>query len=255
MDRLYARNNYGSIIFGKTIVPIIESLFLDPTNTLKEKSESYHCKALECLYAIFIRNSLSLFNSCSQSIELSQSLFTIRYIIEIVADTAYLSKHPDNIKRFRTIYKKYQKTKISGITELGDYFEKFIICRSNKDGNIQTKTLERIECSLDEKTTKIYKFLCGFTHVNYMAALMDMNFAEKGNLQSFLFLRPILGEYPKYLETMLKASFVLSGQEYDLGFDKKIEENFGVALKSIERLLAKAYLQGGKEEKIINIGL
>jgi len=88
-----------------------------------------------------------------------------------------------------------------------------------------------------------------------MAILIDMNFAEKGNLQSFLLLRPILREYPKYLKAMLKASCMLSGQEYNSKLDKKIEEKFDIALKNIEQLLMEDCLQSSKEEQIINIGL
>lgn len=229
LDRDYMLNNYGACASNKYLIPIILKIFLEP-NHIPSSSLTFSCKAIECLYAVFIRNSIVLFNLCSQSLYFTQAISSLRYIMEISADLDYISKHSKNIYDFQKTFNKHKNENVEQFSDISEFFNKF---RLRNEAGANTITMRRIVECLGKDIGKEYETLCGFTHVNYAGALMDLNMSKRGNLQSYLFLAPLLERYPLYLKTVIEASFRMEGVEYDGRYDKKIDDGFENATKLI----------------------
>lgn len=245
IDRNYMLNNYGACASNKHLIPIILKIFLEP-NHIPSSNSSFSCKAMECLYAVFIRNSIALFNLCSQSLYFTQAISSLRYIIEISADLDYISKHSKNINDFKKTFNKHKNKNVEQFTDVSEFFNKF---RIHNEAGKNTITTERIAECLGEDVGKEYETLCGFTHVNYAGALMDLNMSKREDLQSYLFLAPLLERYPLYFRTVIEAASRIEGFEYDGRYDKEIDDGFEKTTKLIRKLLSRDFIISNNKSK------
>lgn len=252
MNGVYTRNNYGAIAFNRYLWPILEQIFLEPNDNSIQVRDDYSNHGFGCWCALFCRNSMVLFSSCSQSIEVSQTLFTMRFIMEIAADFNFISKYPDNLPRFRNIYKKYQDNKISSYIDFVPEINRYRLCKYNEDGKkADTSTMDRISECFGENGIEIYKFLCGFTHLNYIGGILDMRFAGSGNLNAFRFVLPVLKMYPDCLEIMAKSAFLITGHTLPKNLDRNIDNKFDNTVTLIKRLLTNEFLANNAKKKTV----
>lgn len=250
MMGIYSTNNYGSAAFNKYLWPVIDYIFLDADDRSLRVGANYSNKGFECWCALFCRNSMVLFRSCSQSIELSQTLFTIRLIMEISADFYFISKFPDNLYRFKTIYKKHQKNVVSSYKDFVPEIERYKLCDYSEEGKkSEISTKERVRICFGEEGLKTYEYLCGFTHLNYIGGILDMRFAGAGNLQAFRFVLPLLRVYPECLKIMSKSAYLVSGYTFPKEIDDEIDEKFNKTILQINRSLSEELIFGNSSKK------
>lgn len=245
MTGIHSINDYGSSAFNKYLWPVIDHIFLDVDDRSLKVGANYSNRGFECWCALFCRNSMVLFRSCSQSIELSQTLFTIRLIIEISADFYFMSKFPENLSRFRKIYKKHQKNIISSYKDFVPEIDRYRLCSYSEDGRKkEIGTEDRVRMCFGEEGLKTYKYLCGFTHLNYIGGILDVRFAGAGNLQAFRFVLPLLRVYPECLKIMSKSAYSVSGYTFPKEIDDDIDEKFNKTILQINRSLSKELIFG-----------
>lgn len=245
MKGIHSRNNYGGIAFNKHLWPIIERVFLEEGPEGRRVGVDYSNKGFECWCALFCRNSMVLFSSCSQSIELSQTLFTLRYIMEIVADFYCISRYPENMSIFKEIYKNNQDNKITSYKDFCPEISRYKIYKYADDGeSIDTSTKGRIKDCFGDEGEKTYDYLCSFTHLNYIGGILDMRFSSNGNLQSFRFVLPLLKLYPKCLISMVESSSLITGVGLDEDISGEVNNRFESTILSINQSLSQELLFG-----------
>lgn len=250
MRGIHSINNYGSAAFNKYLWPVIDYIFLDSDDRSIKIGEDYSNRGFECWCALFCRNSIVLFRCCSQSIELSQTLFTIRLIMEISADFYFMSKFPDNLSRFNKIYKKHQKNIISSYKDFVPEIDRYRLCSYLEDGRKkELGTEDRVRMCFGEEGLKTYKYLCGFTHLNYIGGILDMRFASGGNLQAFRFVLPLLKIYPECLKIMSKSAYLVTGYTFPEETNDDIDEMFNKTIMQINRLLSEEFLFGNAKNE------
>lgn len=243
MRAVLSINNYGNKSFEKHFLPILNRFFSE----LKEAGDEDGADIVFGYWAsLFYRNSLVLFDSCSKALFLSQSLFTIRLLLEIAADISFISKYPDNLKQFKQIHSSFKEKHFNPeIMHLE--IKKYQICKYKAEGKVEkTSTRDRIQAAFGADTLNKYDYLCGFTHLNYQGCLMDINYSMEGNIGSFELLLPCLKLYSQAFTAMVKSVGKLcnisSFGEFD---EQKINKLIEATISEIhEKLIAEATIRG-----------
>lgn len=243
MKAILSINNYGNKSFEKHFLPILNKFFSDLRNAGDKDGADI---IFGYWVSLFYRNSLVLFDNCSKALFLSQSLFTIRLLLEIAADVSFISKYPENIKSFKKIHSSFDEKDFDPeIMHLE--IKKYKICKYRADGEIKTtSSRDRIQAAFGTDTLNKYDYLCGFTHLNYQGCLMDINYSMEGNIGSFELLLPCLKLYSQAFTVMVKSVGKLcnisSFGEFD---EQKINKLIEATISEIhEKLITEATTRG-----------
>ena len=239
MKAILSINNYGNKSFEKHFLPILHKFFSE----LKEAGDKNSADIVFGYWvSLFYRNSLVLFDNCSKALFLSQSLFTIRLLLEIAADASYINKYPENLKSFKEIHDSFREKNFDPET-MHLEINKYRIYKYKANGKIEkTSSRDRIQAAFGTDVLNKYDYLCGFTHLNYQGCLMDINYSMEGNIGSFELLLPCLKLYSQAFMVMVKSIGKLCSIDSFSEFDEqKINRLIEATISEIhEKLITEA---------------
>lgn len=167
-------------------------------------------------WATYIKNSVILLELMLIDKYSNQSAFTMRMLMEISADVLFMSQNQSNVDTFREYY-VYDPEKIKDSTyqDFVDVADKLIL--KDDERHKKTTTTDRIEIAFGSEGLKYYKYLCCYTHLNYIGVIKDIDFSIDRN-SSMDYRLEFVKYYPDTFMAMIRAAENFSG-ENDL-FDK-----------------------------------
>ncbi len=167
-------------------------------------------------WAAYIKNSVILLELMLIDKYSNQSAFTMRILMEISADVMFMSQNKDNVDTFRKHYvfdpDKIKKSTYQDFVKISDK----LVLKDNKT-NEATTTKDRIKRVFGNEGLKYYKYLCCYTHLNYLGVIKDIDYSiDKNNSMDYRL--EFVKYYPDTFVAMVRAAENFSG-ENDL-FDK-----------------------------------
>lgn len=167
-------------------------------------------------WATYIKNSVILLELMLIDKYSNQSAFTMRMLMEISADVLFMSQNQSNVDTFREYY-VYDPEKIKDSTyqDFVDVADKLIL--KDDERHKKTTTTDRIKIAFGSEGLKYYKYLCCYTHLNYIGVIKDIDFSIDRN-SSMDYRLEFVKYYPDTFMAMIRAAENFSG-ENDL-FDK-----------------------------------
>ena len=161
-------------------------------------------------WATYIKNSVILLELMLIDKYSNQSAFTMRMLMEISADVLFMSQNKDNIDTFRKHY-IYNPDKIKNST-----YQDFIkisdrlILKDNKTHE-KTTTMDRVKKAFGNEGLKYYKYLCCYTHLNYIGVIKDIDYSIDKN-SSMNYRLEFVKYYPDTFIAMIRAAENFSGE-------------------------------------------
>lgn len=167
-------------------------------------------------WATYIKNSVILLELMLIDKYSNQSAFTMRMLMEISADVLFMSQNQSNVDTFREYY-VYDPEKIKDSTyqDFVNVADKLIL--KDDERHKKTTTADRIKIAFGSEGLKYYKYLCCYTHLNYIGVIKDIDFSIDRN-SSMDYRLEFVKYYPDTFMAMIRAAENFSG-ENDL-FDK-----------------------------------
>ncbi len=167
-------------------------------------------------WATYIKNSVILLELMLIDKYSNQSAFTMRMLMEISADVLFMSRNQNNVDVFRKYY-VYDPDKIKNSTyqDFVGVADKLILKDDEK--HQKTTTMDRVKLAFGNEGLKYYKYLCCYTHLNYIGVIKDIDCSiDKNNSMDYRL--EFVKYYPDTFVAMVRAAENFSG-ENDL-FDK-----------------------------------
>lgn len=159
-------------------------------------------------WALYTKNSVVFFELMLVDKYSNQAAFTMRILMEISADSLYLSKHPEQIGKFRINYMRkpeiIKKCSYAKFVKLSNNYK----MHDQKTGKIVT-TADRIKYAFGKAGLEFYKYLCCYTHLNYIGVIKDIDESiEKNNEMDYRL--EFATYFPETFTAMINAADKLS---------------------------------------------
>lgn len=167
-------------------------------------------------WAEYAKNSVILFEMMLVDKYSNQSAFTMRVIMEIAADALFISGNKNNLDEFRKYYvlnpERIKNCSYRDFIKLSDK----LILRDSLTGK-KVVTTGRIKMVYGSDGLDYYKYLCCYTHLNYLGVIKDIDtsISKEGEMD---FRLEFIKYYPNTFTAMIRAAEKFS-EENDL-FEK-----------------------------------
>lgn len=160
-------------------------------------------------WASYIKNSKILLELMLVGNYSNQCAFTMRILMEIAADVLFMSQNKDNVNEFRKYYiDDPGKIKNSSYQDFAKIADKLILRDNN---NKEIKTTERIKMTFGKDGLEYYKYLCCYTHLNYIGVLKDIDTSIEKN-DEMDYRLGFIKYYPDTFIAMIRAAENFSGE-------------------------------------------
>lgn len=161
-------------------------------------------------WATYIKNSVILLELMLIDKYSNQSAFTMRMLMEISADVLFMSQNKDNIDAFRKHY-IYDPDKIKNSTyqDFIKISDKLIL--KDDETHEKTTTMDRVKKAFGNEGLKYYKYLCCYTHLNYIGVIKDIDYSIDKN-SSMNYRLEFVKYYPDTFIAMIRAAENFSGE-------------------------------------------
>ena len=161
-------------------------------------------------WTTYIKNSVILLELMLIDKYSNQSAFTMRMLMEISADVLFMSQNQNNVDVFREYY-VYDPDKIKNSTyqDFVNVADKLVL----KDGekHQKTTTMDRVKIAFGSEGLKYYKYLCCYTHLNYIGVIKDIDYSiDKNNSMDYRL--EFVKYYPDTFVAMVRAAENFSGE-------------------------------------------
>ena len=166
-------------------------------------------------WAIFTKDTFSLFEIIEKENQTRQFAMTVRSLMEFAADVSFFSKYPKNIDRQKKKSEKFINSK-NRFTYKDIAIEskkyKLVKYNGNKAGDL-VRTEDRIKMAFSENAATLYDYLNCFTHFNIFGIRIDLNIQQAKD-DSMLQERLLMIQfYPEIFEVMTTSIGNLCGIE------------------------------------------
>lgn len=164
-------------------------------------------------WASYIKNSVIFFELMMIDKYSNQSSFSMRLLMEISADALFMSEYPENISESREQYlAKLDAFKMKSYVAFSQMAEGFRLYEY--DNGVRGKcarTIDRIKRTFGKDGLCFYKYLCCYTHLNYVGIIKDIDISieKKGELDYRL---QFTKYYSESFTAMVRAAEKLSGE-------------------------------------------
>ena len=161
-------------------------------------------------WATYIKNSVILLELMLIDKYSNQSAFTMRMLMEISADVLFMSQNKNNIDAFRKHY-IYDPDKIKNSTyqDFIKISDKLIL--KDDETHKKTTTMDRVKKAFGNEGLKYYKYLCCYTHLNYIGVIKDIDYSIDKN-SSMNYRLEFVKYYPDTFIAMIRAAENFSGE-------------------------------------------
>ena len=162
-------------------------------------------------WAIFLKNSMALFELTTGLNYSYQINMTIRLLMEMSADMEFISKNRGNIDRHKYRFDKISRKaeRLNGMTyeELAKEGKNFHLFRYNGENKgEEVGTIDRVKEAYGARDYSFYEYLSCFTHFNYLGVMYDLNLSQSHKLPEMLKERIyFLQFYPVIFEKEIHA--------------------------------------------------
>ncbi len=155
-------------------------------------------------WAVFIKDTVSLFEIFEKENQTRQFTMTVRSLMELAADVSFLAKYPKNIiyqkNRLNRFIANKKHFTYRDIAEEASKFKLREYVGNKQKGEVSTE--KRIALAFNANGVTLYKYLNCFTHFNVFGIRIDLNI-HQANDASMLSERLVLAQfYPDIFEIM-----------------------------------------------------
>ena len=166
--------------FSAELSPILEDI-----NKKLRKGTVKNTVDLACAewWAIFVKDTFSLFEVIAKENQTRQFAMTVRSLMEFAADVAFLAKHPKNILYQQNRLNRFVDGKKNfTYKEIAEESKKYKLREyiNNKRKDI-VPTQERIELAFSENEVTLYDYLNCFAHFNIFGIKIEDRIRTRGN--------------------------------------------------------------------------
>lgn len=161
-------------------------------------------------WTTYIKNSVILLELMLIDKYSNQSAFTMRMLMEISADVLFMSQNQNNVDVFREYY-VYDPDKIKNSTyqDFVNVADKLVLKDDEK--HQKTTTMDRVKIAFGSEGLKYYKYLCCYTHLNYIGVIKDIDYSiDKNNSMDYRL--EFVKCYPDTFIAMVRAAENFSGE-------------------------------------------
>lgn len=161
-------------------------------------------------WTTYIKNSVILLELMLIDKYSNQSAFTMRILMEISTDVLFMSQNEGNVDIFRNHYvfdpDKIKNSTYQDFVKISDK----LILKDDKT-NKKTITTDRIKLAFGNEGLKYYKYLCCYTHLNYLGVIKDIDYSIDKN-SSMDYRLEFIKYYPDTFVAMIRAAENFSGE-------------------------------------------
>lgn len=166
----------------------------------------------EYWWASYIKNSVILFELMMVDKYSNQTAFTMRLVMEIAADSLFVSDYPENVAELRNYYTtRLENFTTKSYTVFSQNAKELCLYEYKKGKKQNTKTTNRIQRAFGKEGLCFYEYLCCYTHLNYAGIINDINKSiEKEDILDYRL--QLVKFYPESFMAMIRAAEKLSGE-------------------------------------------